>query len=155
AARLGAAPLPRPHPSPRADRLRPQGLARGRGGRDLRVVPRVAGSGGHRPVTAPRRVIPNAVPHLAGNEWKYVKECLDTNWVSSAGPFVQRFERDLAQYVGLPHAVATVNGTAALHVALLAAGVTPGDEVLVPTFTFVATANAVAYCGAHPVFLDS
>jgi len=106
-------------------------------------------------VTTPRRVIPNAVPHLAGNEWKYVKECLDTNWVSSAGPFVDRFERDIAQYLGLPHAVATVNGTAALHVALLAAGVTAGDEVLLPAFTFVATANAVAYCGAHPVFLDS
>ena len=106
-------------------------------------------------MTTPRRVIPNAVPHLAGNEWKYVKECLDTNWVSSAGPFVDRFERDMAQYLGLPHAVATVNGTAALHVALLAAGVTAGDEVLLPAFTFVATANAVAYCGAHPVFLDS
>ncbi|HEY7437249.1 MAG TPA: LegC family aminotransferase [Methylomirabilota bacterium] len=106
-------------------------------------------------MTAARRVIPNAVPHLAGNEWKYVKECLDTNWVSSAGPFVDRFEREVAQYLGVPHAVATVNGTAAIHVALLAAGVTAGDEVLVPTFTFVATANAVAYCGAHPVFLDS
>lgn len=106
-------------------------------------------------MTTPRRAIPNAVPHLAGNEWKYVKECLDTNWVSSAGPFVDRFERDMAQYLGLPHAVATVNGTAALHVALLAAGVTAGDEVLLPAFTFVATANAVAYCGAHPVFLDS
>jgi perosamine synthetase len=99
-------------------------------------------------------VIPNAVPHLAGNEWKYVKECLDTNWVSSAGPFVDRFEKELAGRLGVPHAVATVNGTAALHVALVAAGVTPGDEVVVPTFTFVATANAVAYCSAHPVFLD-
>jgi glucose-fructose oxidoreductase len=77
-------------------------------------------------MTSPRRAIPNAVPHLAGNEWKYVKECLDTNWVSSAGPFVDRFEREIAQYLGVPHAVATVNGTAALHVALLAAGVT-GD----------------------------
>jgi perosamine synthetase len=99
-------------------------------------------------------VIPNAVPHLAGNEWKYVKECLDTNWVSSAGPFVDRFEKEVAAHLGVPHAVATVNGTAALHVALVAAGVVPGDEVVVPAFTFVATANAVAYCGAHPVFLD-
>jgi perosamine synthetase len=106
-------------------------------------------------MTTPRRTIPNAVPHLAGNEWKYVKECLDTNWVSSAGPFVDRFEREIAQHVGVPHAVATVNGTAAIHVALLAAGVGPDDEVLVPAFTFVATANAVAYCGAHPIFLDS
>ena len=103
----------------------------------------------------PRRVIPNAVPHLAGNEWKYLKECLDTNWVSSVGPFVDRFEREVAAYVGVPHAVATVNGTAALHVALLAAGVRPGDEVLVPALTFIATANAVSYCGAQPVFLDS
>jgi perosamine synthetase len=101
------------------------------------------------------RAIPNAVPHLAGNEWKYLKECLDTNWVSSVGPFVDRFEREVAAYVGVPHAVATVNGTAALHVALLAAGVQPGDEVLVPALTFIATANAVTYCGAQPVFLDS
>ena len=106
-------------------------------------------------MSTPRRVIPNAVPHLAGNEWKYLKECLDTNWVSSAGPFVDRFEREVAAYVGVPHAVATVNGTAALHVALLAAGVQPGDEVLVPALTFIATANAVSYCGAQPVFLDS
>lgn len=106
-------------------------------------------------MSAARRSIPNAVPHLAGNEWKYLKECLDTNWVSSVGPFVDRFEREVAGYLGVPHAVATVNGTAAIHVALLAAGVRPGDEVLLPAFTFVATANAVAYCGAHPVFLDS
>lgn len=105
-------------------------------------------------MSGPRRSIPNAVPHLAGNEWKYLKECLDTNWVSSAGPFIERFERAVAAFVGVPHAVATVNGSAALHVALLAAGVQPGDEVLVPDFTFIATANVVAYCGAHPVFLD-
>lgn len=105
-------------------------------------------------MSGPRRSIPNAVPHLAGNEWKYLKECLDTNWVSSAGPFIERFERAVAEFVGAPHAVATVNGSAALHVALLAAGVRAGDEVLVPDFTFIATANAVAYCGAHPVFLD-
>jgi perosamine synthetase len=112
-------------------------------------------AGGEAIVIGPGRFIPNAVPHLAGNEWKYVKECLDTNWVSSAGPFVERFEREVARYVGVPHAIATVNGTAALHVALLAAGVGPGDEVLLPSLTFIATANAVAYCGAHPVFLDS
>jgi perosamine synthetase len=106
-------------------------------------------------VTELQRVIPNAVPHLAGNEWKYLKECLDTNWVSSVGPFVDRFEREVAAHVGAPHAVATVNGTAALHVALLAAGVRAGDEVLVPALTFIATANAVTYCGAQPVFLDS
>lgn len=99
--------------------------------------------------------IPNIVPHLGGNEWKYLKECLDTNWVSSVGPFVDRFEADVAAYVGVSHAVATVNGTAALHVALLLAGVEPGDEVLVPALTFIATANAVTYCGAVPVFMDS
>jgi perosamine synthetase len=104
-------------------------------------------------MSAPRR-IPNAVPHLAGNEWTYLKECLDSNWVSSAGPFVERFERAVAEAVGASHAVATVNGTAALHVALLAAGVGPGDLVLVPGFTFIATANAVSYCGADPVLVD-
>src|SRR5438552_14312652 len=88
------------------------------------------------------RPIPNAVPHLAGNEWRYLKECLDTNWVSSVGPFVDRFERETAAAVGAAHAVAAVTGTAALHVALLTAGVLPGDEVLVPTLTFIATANA-------------
>ena len=102
-----------------------------------------------------KRTIPNAEPCLRGNEWRYVKECLDTNWVSSVGPFVERFERDVAAYTGVRHAVATVNGTAALHVALLLAGVRPGDEVLVPTLTFIATANAVRYCGADPVFMDS
>lgn len=101
------------------------------------------------------RPIPNAVPYLGGNEWQYLKECLDTNWVSSVGPFVDRFERDVAAYVGAAHAVATVSGTAALHVGLLLAGVQPGDEVLVPTLTFVATANAVRYCAALPVFMDS
>jgi perosamine synthetase len=103
----------------------------------------------------PGRPIPNAVPFLGGNEWKYVKECLDTNWVSSAGPFVERFEREVAATVGVPHAVATVNGSAALHVALRAAGVGAGDEVVLPTLTFIATAGAVTHAGAHPVFLDS
>jgi perosamine synthetase len=101
------------------------------------------------------RPIPNAVPYLGGNEWQYLKECLDTNWVSSVGPFVDRFETELAAYVGAAHAVATVNGTAALHVALLLAGIRPGDEVLVPALTFIATANAVRYCGGVPVFMDS
>ena len=103
----------------------------------------------------PRRLIPNAVPLLGGNEWKYVKECLDTNWVSSAGTFVDRFERETAAYVGVPHAIATVNGSAALHVALRAVGVGRDDEVVLPTLTFIATASAIAHCGADPVFLDS
>jgi len=98
--------------------------------------------------------IPLSVPHLAGNEWTYVKECLDGGWVSSAGPFVTRFERELAAYVGAAHAVACVNGTAALHVALRLAGVEENDEVLVPTLTFIASVNAICYQGARPVFMD-
>ena len=94
------------------------------------------------------------VPSLGGNEWAYVKECLDTNWVSSVGAFVDRFETELAEYVGSKHAVATVSGTAALHIALLVAGVEPDDEVLLPALTFIAPANAVRYCQAWPVFVD-
>lgn len=94
-------------------------------------------------------------PRFAGNEWAYLKECLDSTYVSSVGKFVDRFEADLAAYTGARHAVAVVNGTAALHVALRLAGVQPGDEVLIPALTFVATANAVAYAGATPHFADS
>jgi perosamine synthetase len=94
-------------------------------------------------------------PHFAGNEWVYVKECLDSTFVSSVGKFVDRFEADLATYTGAKHAVAVVNGTAALHVALQLAGVCPGDEVLIPALTFIATANAVSYCRAVPHFVDS
>lgn len=104
---------------------------------------------------APAGMIPLSVPELHGNEWKYVKECLDTNWVSSVGPFVDRFERMVADYVGTRHAVATVNGTAALHIALLIAGIEPDDEVLVSALTFIAPANAVRYVGAWPVFIDA
>lgn len=99
-------------------------------------------------------MIPLSVPSLKGNEWKYVKECLDAEWVSSAGTYVERFESDLASFVRAPYAVACVNGTAALHVALLVVGVLPGEEVLVPTLTFIATINAVRYVGAEPVFMD-
>jgi len=94
-------------------------------------------------------------PTFAGNEWKYLKECLDSTFVSSVGEFVDRFERDLAGYTSSKYAIAVVNGTAALHISLLLAGVKPLDEVLVPALTFVATANAVAYCGATPHFVDS
>lgn len=94
-------------------------------------------------------------PRFAGNEWAYLKECLDSTFVSSVGKFVDRFEAELAACTGAKHAVAVVNGTAALHVALLLAGVTSGDEVLVPALTFVATANAVRYCNATPHFVDS
>jgi perosamine synthetase len=94
-------------------------------------------------------------PHFGGNELVYLKECIDSTFVSSVGKFVDRFERDLAEYTGVNHAIATVNGTAALHIALKLAGVLPGDEVLIPALTFVATANAVVYCNAVPHFIDS
>lgn len=94
-------------------------------------------------------------PEFSGNEWQYLKECIDTGWVSSVGKFVDRFESMLSDYTGAAHAIATANGTAALHVALLLAGVQPDDEVLIPALTFVATANAVAYCGATPHLVDS
>lgn len=94
-------------------------------------------------------------PCFNGNEWQYLKECLDSTYVSSVGEFVNRFESDLASCTGAKCAVAVVNGTAALHVALRLAGVKANDEVLVPALTFVATANAVTYCGAVPHFVDS
>jgi perosamine synthetase len=94
-------------------------------------------------------------PRFRGNEWIYLKECLDSTFVSSVGKFVDRFENDLAAFTGSKRAIAVVNGTAALHVSLLLAGVEPGDEVLLPALTFIATANAVAYCQATPHFVDS
>jgi aminotransferase in exopolysaccharide biosynthesis len=94
-------------------------------------------------------------PRFGGNEWTYLKECLDTAFVSSVGKFVDQFENDLAAFTGSKRAVAVVNGTAALHVSLLLAGVEAGDEVLLPALTFIATANAVSYCQATPHFVDS
>ncbi|OZC03434.1 LegC family aminotransferase [Rubricoccus marinus] len=104
---------------------------------------------------SPEAFVPLHEPRFAGNEWEYVKECIDTGWVSSAGKYVDRFEQMLAEVTGARRAVAVVNGTAALHVALRLVGVERGDEVLIPALTFVATANAVAYCGATPHFADS
>ncbi len=104
---------------------------------------------------ASRDSIPLCVPELGGNEWTYVRECLDTNFVSSVGPFVDRFERELAARLGMARAVATTSGTAALHVALLVAGVQPDDEVFVPTLTFIAPVNAIRYAGAWPLFVDA
>lgn len=94
-------------------------------------------------------------PEFRGQEWCYLKECLDSGWVSSIGAYVDRIERDLETITGATHAVATCNGTAALDVCLRLAGVRAGDEVLVPALTFVATANAVSYQGATPHFVDS
>ena len=112
-----------------------------------------------RVVDAIRRVVgPGPVglhePSFIGNEWVYLKECLDSTFVSSVGKFVDRFEADIAAYTGTKHVVAVVNGTAALHMALQLAGVRQHDEVLIPALTFVATANAVTYCGAAPHFVD-
>jgi perosamine synthetase len=98
--------------------------------------------------------IPLSEPVISGNEWKYIKECLDTGWVSSVGNYVSKFEETITSYVGVKYAVATVNGTSALHVSLIACGVEPDDEIIVPTLTFVATVNVVKYCRAHPVFMD-
>lgn len=103
----------------------------------------------------PSSRIPVAAPVLDGNEKKYVLECLDTEWISSNGRFIPEFERAFADYCGVKHAIATNNGTTALHLALVALGIKEGDEVIVPTLTYVATANAVRYCNATPVFVDS
>lgn len=99
--------------------------------------------------------IPLCVPEIGGNAWAYTKDCLDTGWVSSVGAYVDRFEREMAAYVGTRRAVATASGTAALHIALLVAGVAPDDEVLVSTLTFIAPGNAIRYAGAWPVFIDA
>ena len=95
-----------------------------------------------------------AQPCLVGNEKKYVNECLDSGWISSLGEFIDRFEGAFAEYTGVKHAISVNNGTTALHVALLALGLKPGDEVIIPTVTYIATANAVTYCGAIPVLAD-
>lgn len=102
----------------------------------------------------PDSFIPLAVPDLRGNEAAYLTGCVDENWVSSAGPEVKEFERRIAEVAGTEHAVATMNGTAALHLALVVAGVARGQKVIVPDFTFAATANAVLLAGAAPVFTD-
>jgi len=98
--------------------------------------------------------IPLCVPQLAGNEWAYIKDCLDTNWVSSVGSYVDRFETMVAAATDSAHAIAVCNGTAALQVALQLAAVAPGDEVIVNSLTFIASANAIRYLGAWPVFID-
>ena len=94
-------------------------------------------------------------PVFVGNEKKYVLECIDSNFVSSVGKYVDQFEEQIRDYTAAKYAIATVNGTAALHIALLLSGVNPGDEVITQAISFVATANAIKYCNAEPVFLDS
>lgn len=99
--------------------------------------------------------IPVYQPSLNGNEKKYVVDCLDSNWISSKGKYVGEFEKKFAGFVGAEHAITVSNGTVAIHVALLALGVGPGDEVIVPTLTYIASVNAIMYVGATPVFVDS
>jgi hypothetical protein len=94
-------------------------------------------------------------PHMSGEELRYVREAFETNWVAPLGPHVEAFERELCEAVGAAHAVAVASGTAALHLALILAGVGPGDDVFVSTFTFAASANPIVYLGARPVFIDS
>src|SRR6476661_6359846 len=103
--------------------------------------------------TTPHR-IPVAAPDLTGNEEKYVLEALRSSWISSTGPFIDRFEREFAAVNGTRTSLGVCNGTVALHLALLALDVRPGDEVLIPSLTYIATANAVRYVGAEPVFVD-
>ncbi|MFZ4602710.1 MAG: DegT/DnrJ/EryC1/StrS family aminotransferase [Caulobacterales bacterium] len=106
-------------------------------------------------VSPPRPRISVAAPVLDGREREYVLECLDTTWISSAGRFIPAFEAAFADYCGVKHAIATNNGTTALHLALVALGIGPGDEVIVPSLTYIASANSVTYCGARPVFVDN
>lgn len=98
--------------------------------------------------------IPLSVPSIKGNEWQYVKECLDTEWVSSAGKYVDNFESKICEFTGSKFAIGCVNGTSALHIALKLIGVSAGDEVIVPTLTFIAPINVVRYLGAEPIFMD-
>jgi perosamine synthetase len=98
--------------------------------------------------------IPVSAPDLSGNETAYVTQAMNSTWISSKGEFLARFEANMAESVGVEHAIATSNGTTALHLALASLNISPGDEVIVPSLTFVATANAVRYCGGTPVFVD-
>ncbi|MCC6836994.1 MAG: LegC family aminotransferase [Bacteroidia bacterium] len=99
-------------------------------------------------------MIPLSIPNISGNEWQYVKDCLDTGWISSVGSYVTQFENKVAGFTGAKYAVATMNGTAALHIALGLAGVRQRDYVITPDITFIATANAISYTGADPIFVD-
>jgi len=99
-------------------------------------------------------LIPLSEPVISGNEWSYIKDCLDTGWISTVGTYVTRFEEVIASYIGTKYAVATVNGTSALHVSLIASGVQPDDEVIVPALTFISSVNVIRYCNAYPVFMD-
>lgn len=102
-----------------------------------------------------QQLIPLSVPNMAGNEWKYVKDCLDTGWISSVGAYVTQFEQMVADFAGAKYGVAIVNGTSALHISLLLAGVKQDDYVILPNLTFVASANSIKYLGADPLLIDA
>ena len=99
--------------------------------------------------------IPVYRPELSGNEMAYVQQCLESTWISSKGEFIGRFQSDFARFIGAEYVVAVTNGTVALHLALLGVGIGPGDEVIVPSLTYIAAVNAIRYVGATPVFADS
>ncbi len=105
--------------------------------------------------TTRRSIIPVCEPTLGGNEMKYVQQAIETNWISSAGSFIRDFEAKFAEACGTRYGIACANGTVAMHLALATLGLEPGDEVILPTFTMIATINAVTYCGATPVLVDS
>jgi len=105
-------------------------------------------------VTNDNDVVPLHAPLFAGNEKTYLCDCIDSTYVSSVGPYVDKFEHMVAEYTGARYAIATASGTAALHICLKLAGVVPEDEVITQPLTFIATCNAISYCGAHPVFID-
>lgn len=102
-----------------------------------------------------KKFIPVYQPNLSGNEKKYVLDCLNSSWISSKGSYISKFEKEFAKFHQVKHATSVSNGTVALHIALLSLGVGAGDEVIVPTFTYVASVNAISYVGAKPVFVDS
>jgi perosamine synthetase len=99
-------------------------------------------------------MIPLSVPLLEGNEWKYVKDCIDTGWISSAGSYVNQFETMVAEYVGAKYGIACMNGTVGLHIAQILSGIEQGDHVIAPNITFIATLNAIKYTGADPILID-
>lgn len=101
-----------------------------------------------------KEFIPLHEPRFLGNEKKYLNDCIDSTFVSSVGKYINRFEEEFAEFVGSKYAIATVNGTAALHISLLLADVNRDDEVITQPLTFIATCNAISYCGAKPVFID-
>lgn len=102
-----------------------------------------------------QKKIPVCTPYLNGNEAKYVLDAVTSTWISSRGPYLDRFEREFPEYIGVKYGTATANGTVALHLALRALGIGPGDEVILPTFTMIASALAICYCGATPVLVDA